>query len=136
MKLLDGASFNRLLGAIDAATLRHQVTANNIANEDTPYFKRSEVAFETLLQNQLNGQMPSLEGRRTDPRHIPIGTAASVPQAQIHTEQLTNMNNNMNNVDIDREMSLLAENQLRYNTMIQQVNHEIRMMRTAIEGRR
>jgi len=45
------------------------------------------------------------------------------------------MNNNGNNVDIDREMSLLAKNQLVYNLYIQQVNHDIKMMRTAIEGR-
>ena len=44
------------------------------------------------------------------------------------------MNNNQNNVDADREMSL-AENQLRYNSYIQAVNEQIRMMRTAIEGR-
>jgi flagellar basal-body rod protein FlgB len=45
------------------------------------------------------------------------------------------MNNNMNNVDIDREMSLMAENQLRYNTYIQEINERIKMMRTAVEGR-
>lgn len=47
----------------------------------------------------------------------------------------SSMNNNQNNVDADREMSLLAENQLRYNSYIQAVNEQIRMMRTAIEGR-
>jgi len=45
MDLLDGASFRRLEGALHAATLRHQVLSNNNANVDTPYFKRSDVAF-------------------------------------------------------------------------------------------
>jgi flagellar basal-body rod protein FlgB len=45
------------------------------------------------------------------------------------------MNNNSNNVDIDREMALLAKNQLSYNLYIQQMNHDVKMMRTAIEGR-
>jgi flagellar basal-body rod protein FlgB len=46
------------------------------------------------------------------------------------------MNNSLNNVDIDTEMSLLAKNQLRYNVMIQQANHELKQFRTALEGRR
>ncbi|MNW63735.1 flagellar basal body rod protein FlgB [compost metagenome] len=50
-------------------------------------------------------------------------------------DQSTSMNNNQNNVDIDREMSLLAENQLRYNAYIQQVSEQIKMMRVGVEGR-
>jgi flagellar basal-body rod protein FlgB len=44
------------------------------------------------------------------------------------------MNNNLNNVDIDTEMSQLAKNQLTYNTEIQQVSHEIKQLRLAIDG--
>ncbi len=54
---------------------------------------------------------------------------------KIITDESTSMNNNENNVDIDREMSLLAKNQLSYNLYVQQINHDVRMMRTAIEGR-
>ncbi|MNN77397.1 flagellar basal body rod protein FlgB [compost metagenome] len=45
------------------------------------------------------------------------------------------MNNNLNNVDIDAEMSLVAKNQLRYNVVAQQVTHDIRNIRTVIGGR-
>ncbi|GIQ65289.1 hypothetical protein PACILC2_38570 [Paenibacillus cisolokensis] len=45
------------------------------------------------------------------------------------------MNNNLNNVDMDREASLMAKNQLLYNAYVQQVNHEIRMLRVGIDGR-
>ena len=38
----------------------------------------------------------------------------------------------MNNVDMDYEMSLMAKNQLKYNTMIQQMNSEFKKMRTVI----
>jgi flagellar basal-body rod protein FlgB len=50
------------------------------------------------------------------------------------TDQSTVINNNRNNVDIDKEMSLLAENQLRYSLLIQQVNHDVNMMRIGIKG--
>ncbi len=45
------------------------------------------------------------------------------------------MNNNGSNVDVEREMALLAKNQLKYNSYVQQINHEITMLRTAIDGR-
>ncbi|WP_411346101.1 flagellar basal body rod protein FlgB [Paenibacillus sp. WLX1005] len=135
MNLLNDASFRRLEGAISASNLRQQVITNNIANADTPYFKRSEVSFENLLQSQMDGSQSSISGITTNPRHFQIGsTAGSVPQASVVTDNSTVMNNNLNNVDMDVEMSDLAENQLRYNTYIEQVNHQIKMMRTAIQG--
>lgn len=136
MDLLDGASFRRLEGALHAASLRHQVLSNNIANVDTPYFKRSDVAFEQLLTQAIgSGGVKSLSGHRTDARHIPIGTSSAYPEARVTTESSSVINNNRNNVDIDKEMAMVAENQLRYNLYVQQINHEVKMMRTGIEGR-
>ena len=139
MDLLGGASFQRLESAVNAASLRQRVLANNVANNDTPYFKRSDVVFEELLAQTIgshSGNQSSLPGRVTNAKHIPInGSFAAVPQAKVVTEESTSINNNRNNVDIDKEMSLIAENQLRYNLFVQQINHEVKMMRTGIEGR-
>jgi flagellar basal-body rod protein FlgB len=43
------------------------------------------------------------------------------------------MNNSNNNVDLDYEMSELAENSMRYNVLIQQMNHKLSLYRTAIQ---
>ncbi|WP_138751594.1 flagellar basal body rod protein FlgB [Paenibacillus sinopodophylli] len=134
MNLLNGASFKRMEGALQASEMRQRVISNNVANGDTPHFKRSEVLFEELLEQSMGNQQ--LSGKRTDQRHIAIGSASStLPVPKLITDETTSMNNNENNVDIDREMSLLAKNQLSYNFYVQQINHEVRMMRTAIEGR-
>lgn len=136
MDLLTNASVQRLEGALHAASLRQQVLANNIANVDTPYFKRSDVTFEKLLSQAIGpGSGKSLTGRLTDTRHIPIGASALPVKPRIVTEGKTAINNNRNNVDIDKEMALVAENQMRYNLYVQQLNHEIKMMRIGIEGR-
>lgn len=135
MQLLNGVGFNRLENAIQAASTRQQVIADNIANVDTPYFKRSNVSFETLLQNEMNGGMPTLRGYRTDSRHFVIGSFGNVPEPKITVDDRTAMNNNLNNVDIDSEMSLLAENKLRYDSYIEQLNYQIKMKRVATEGR-
>lgn len=135
MDLLNNVSFQRMEGALQAANTRQRVITNNIANGDTPYFKRSDVSFEDLLQQEINGSMPELRGKITDPRHFVIGPTNSVPDPVITQDQSTAMNNNLNNVDIDREMSKLAGNQLQYYSYIQQINDQIKMMRTAVEGR-
>ncbi|MGM1045294.1 flagellar basal-body rod protein FlgB [Paenibacillus uliginis N3/975] len=135
MNLLSNSSFQRLQSGLDAANLRNQVLANNIANVDTPYFKRSDVAFESLLQKEMNGVKSTLSGKRTDPKHFIIGPSSQIPEISVKTDDSSAMNNNGNNVDVEREMSLLAENQLRYNSYIQSVNEQIRIMRTVIEGR-
>jgi len=136
VKLLNGAAFGRMEAALYAAESRQRVISNNIANAETPYFKRSELVFEELLEQSMGDGQKRLSGRTTDARHIPIGSnAARLPASQVVTDQSTSMNNNKNNVDIDREMALLAKNQLSYNFYIQQINHELKMMRTGIEGR-
>ncbi|MNC78502.1 flagellar basal body rod protein FlgB [compost metagenome] len=56
-------------------------------------------------------------------------------ESKIVVDNNSVMNNNLNNVDIDAEMSLVAKNQLRYNVVAQQVTHDIRNIRTVIGGR-
>ena len=134
--MLNGAAFDRLQQAIKAAELRQGVISNNVANADTPFFKRSEVVFEDLLEQAMNQpQHNGLPVKRTNQKHLQPGQTAQSVQTQVMTDKSTAMNNNVNNVDIDREMSLLAKNQLRYNLLVSQMNHDVKMMRTAIEGR-
>lgn len=135
MKLLNTASFQRMEAALYTAEARQRVISNNIANAETPNFKRSELLFEEIIANTMN-ESNRLEGKRTNDRHIPIGVNRSiVPAAQLETDHLTAMNpTTNNNVDLDAEMTLLAKNQLNYNLYVQQVNHDLSMMRIAITG--
>ncbi|MEF2244570.1 MULTISPECIES: flagellar basal body rod protein FlgB [unclassified Paenibacillus] len=137
MKLLNSASFQRLEAAVQAAEMRQRIISNNIANVDTPHFKRSEVLFESMLEQSLgNSRKLQFAGKRTDDRHIAFGSeVAKIPVAKVITDQSTSMGNNNNNVDVDSEMALLAKNQLNYSFYIQQLNHDMKMMNIAIEGR-
>ncbi|OGX61740.1 MAG: flagellar basal-body rod protein FlgB [Paenibacillus sp. RIFOXYA1_FULL_44_5] len=133
MDFFNSNSMNLLNGAIGAAVLRQQVISNNIANVDTPNFKRSDVLFEDLLQNQMQSQ--SFAGFHPDSRHFVFSSGNAPLQSKIVVDQQSVMNNNKNNVDIDREMTTLAQNQLRYNVMIEQMNNDLKNFRIAIEGR-
>ena len=136
MELFNSPSMRLLENTINAASVRQRVIANNIANADTPYFRRSYVTFEDALQEAMTSDV-KLSGSRTNAKHIPIGRerAQQDPEMQVLTDTSTAVNNNFNNVDIDYEMAQMAKNQLRYNVLMQKLNGELRSLRQAIEGR-
>jgi len=55
--------------SLDAALLRNEAISQNIANVDTPGYKRKTVAFEEYL----NDARAKIKGIRTRPEHIPVG---------------------------------------------------------------
>lgn len=129
-------TFQLLQLSIDTATLRQQVYANNIANAQTPNYKRKDVVFESYFQQALQMSPQAKPGQY----HISIpainGTSTNIPDVQptIVTDKTSIIDNNGNNVDLTAEMSDLAQNQIRYNTLIQDVSDRISRMRTAIQG--
>ncbi|MFC5448333.1 flagellar basal body rod protein FlgB [Paenibacillus aestuarii] len=135
MSLLDKPSWNLMERSLDASALRQKVIANNVANVDTPYFKRSDVQFEEILQGEMSSSTQSIQGYRSDPRHFVIGKQENNVMPEIKADETTTINNNLNNVDMDYEMSLMAKNQLKYNTLIQQMNSEFKKMRTVLGGK-
>lgn len=138
MSLFNNLTFNVLERSLGAAALRQKVISNNIANVDTPQFKRSDVQFEDMLRKELQQSSMTFSGYRTDSRHLQIGgsTSSGIVQPMIVTDDHSAMNNNNNNVDIDAEMASMAKNQLAYSVLIQQMNHELKQLRIAIsQGR-
>lgn len=132
-KLLFSNTMHLMAMGLDAASLRNNVIANNLANVDTPGFKRSDVVFEEELRRAVTGQQ-KLQGRMTHEKHIPIPPGnAVIPR--IVTEYKTSIRNDGNNVDIDREMALLAKNSIMYDALTASLNGDLRKIKSAIEGR-
>ena len=120
---------------LSAAWTRNAVIRNNIANVETPEFKASDVEFETLMAQAIEGS--GFKGRKTHPRHIDIGTSdLSSVRAQIVEREGFSMRMDGNNVDIEDENVKLAQNSLYYNTLLEKLNSELRRLRMAInEGK-
>jgi flagellar basal-body rod protein FlgB len=132
----DASTFQLLQNALLATNMRQQVYASNIANAQTPGYKRQDVQFETMLQNAMSAP-EAYPGERTIP--IPSPNQAnwqSIAQIQpvLVTDNQTTVGNDGNNVDIDSEMANLAENQIRYNTLVQDVQVRLTQMKNAING--
>lgn len=121
---LDRTSIPILTKALDAYTLRQRAIADNIANSETPGFRRREVRFEEELRRALGG---GIRGRRTDPRHIPIGR----PKVEEVRPRLVRVDE----VDVELEMVRLTKNYLKYISAIEVLKRRLRDIKLSIEGR-
>ncbi|MGN0155183.1 MAG: flagellar basal body rod protein FlgB [Lachnospiraceae bacterium] len=120
---------NVLDKAADAANSRNEILANNIANVDTPNYKRKDVSFENYLEQALIGN-ESLDERVAD-----INTHLSDFGGMIYTDSSTlSYRLDGNNVDIDTENAMLAENQIRYNALVEQIGQEFSRYKTVLSS--
>ena len=113
--------------AMDVNVLRRNVTANNIANADTPNFKRTFVNYEAQLNRALRSEhQRGLPAHLTDERHIPFQRAVDYREVQPRRvlDYLSTSKNNGNNVDVEQEMVSAIENQLLYQTMSRAIASE------------
>ena len=123
--------------ALDATWLRNEAISQNIANVDTPGYKRKTVLFEELLNQAISDS--KFEGFRTDKRHIPIGKSSmdEVNPTVMEDSKSLSMRLDGNNVDIDKEMADMSKNTIQYNTLIQRISGSFRTIKSVIsEGRR
>ena len=112
--------------AADASWVRNDVLANNIANADTPNYKRKDVQFETYLSNAVAGT-DSLDETVAN---IDLSTLESTT----YTEQAgLSYREDGNNVDISTENVELAKNQLKYYTLMNSVNQEFGRLKSAMK---
>jgi flagellar basal-body rod protein FlgB len=102
-----GAGIEQYMNLVSA---RQKLVASNIANADTPGYQTKDIDFENELQSQLSGSKPNV----------------------VEVAGLKNKNDG-NNVDVDREARLLAENALRFSVASNLAHSELSTIRTAIE---
>lgn len=123
---------NYLHKGLDASSKRQDVIANNLANLNTPGFNRSTVSFEDQLQKARQEEDSPLE--RTHQRHLP--TSREEVEAQVKEDRSTVRRIDENNVDLEKEMLSMVNNQLRFNTMSQQASDRLNTWQYVInEGR-
>jgi flagellar basal-body rod protein FlgB len=102
---------NSLEQYMNVLSLRQKLVASNIANADTPGYKTQDVDFQASLQAAVDGGSP----------------------AAVQVSGLA-VRNDGNNVDLDREARLLAENAMRFSVATNLMHSEIQQVREAIKG--
>jgi flagellar basal-body rod protein FlgB len=101
---------NSLERYMDLLSARQKVVASNIANADTPGFKTRDLDFQSEFQSAMSSGSP----RSAEVSGLPA-------------------KNDGNNVDLDREARLLAENAMRFNLASGLMRTQIRMVKEAIQ---
>jgi flagellar basal-body rod protein FlgB len=103
---------DRLERYLDLLSARQKLVASNLANADTPGYKTQDIDFRSEFQNALAGKkvMPAVV--------TPVGLKEKTDG---------------NNVSVDREARLLAENALRFNVTSNLLKGQIALVRSAIQ---
>lgn len=119
---------NLLDKAADASWKRESAIANNIANVDTPGYKRQDVEFQSILERELKSQKAN-------------NALAAVDRANLHDlDPLVYTDHggysyrlDGNNVDIDTENVELASEQIRYQAITQGISSEFSRFKSVIK---
>ena len=114
---LFGITQRTLEAALHGTEVRQEVIARNLANVNTPGFKRSDVSFQQALAE-----------------HCSRAAARSSSSRPSRRRRLTSMRADGNNVDVDAESANLAKNQLLFDSVMAIVTKRLHTMDTAITG--
>jgi flagellar basal-body rod protein FlgB len=95
---------------MDLLSARQKLVASNIANADTPGYRTKDIDFQAEFRSLIAGGSPNV-----------------VEASGLETKH------DGNNVSVDREARLLAENALRFTVAANLMRTEIRAVRNAIE---
>lgn len=119
MSLIDTPMIRNLTTALDLTSLRQRIVSENIANIDTPGYQTRDVDFASEFQRALSGEESD---------------AGSSQPVAVHTLRGLEQRPDGNNVSIDRESLLMAQNQLQFQTGVALLHSEFSRLQLAING--
>jgi len=116
--------------AADASWKRENVITNNIANADTPGYKRQDVEFESVLERELG----SSKYVSLDKKVRRLNSDLSGLDVSPYTDSANySYRLDGNNVDVDTEQVELASEQLRYELLTTAINEEFTRMKIVLK---
>jgi flagellar basal-body rod protein FlgB len=134
-----GQTVGMLKNAMDGAGTAHGAIANNIANVNTPNFRRTDVSFKAALAatEATPGDPDELGLVTASDRHIPVGGPPDAQPFSVTTtvSDTQQMRVDGSNVDVDQEMAKLSLNSAYAQTMGQLLQNQYSRLRQAISER-
>lgn len=133
MGIFDKGIMLMLCKELDATALRQRVIANNIANLNTPGFKRSVVHFEDLLKEKVRNKLPL---QSVSSQHMDSAIEISKMEPGVVQDKRTTMRSDGNNVNLESEMIGMVMNNITYQAVVQMVSGRIATLSYVITERR
>ncbi len=116
-----------LTKSLDYLWLRQSVTADNIANAETPGFKAGYVDFESSFKARLDAAMAT--GNESDISNAIVGSSARIGESTAEGTRLDG-----NNVNVEIEMIEITRNSLQYQYALNAVTSELSRLNAVIKG--
>ncbi|MEX2374717.1 MAG: flagellar basal body rod protein FlgB [Dehalococcoidia bacterium] len=128
-----GGGFDVARQALNGLSRRQASISANVANIDTPGYRRREVEFEQALKEQLGVSATRMAATR--PGHFSAAGSATAGQgSSARPRDVVSERNDSNDVSIDEEMLLLVDTQLRFQALSQTTGQRMATLRTVIRG--
>jgi len=124
MTRISDPTTDQIVRGLTFTSQRHAVLARNLANVATPGYRAGDVLFEDHLRPALD----AVGGRAAR-------AEASTPSTRLIASQDVTPRNDGNDVDVDRQMSRLAQNTLFHSALVQVLIGRFATMKQAISGR-
>jgi len=132
MKSLFSTHLNLVGKVLDMQLQRQNVIASNLANINTPNYRPRELAFEKELQKALGlDQQGNMS--RTASGHIPTNFDPNKFDSEWEKKFVPRQIHGEDRVNLDKEMTKLAKNQLHYAALSQIIGKTFEGMKTAIQ---
>lgn len=112
----------------DAAWLRDTAISNNIANGDTPGYKRQDVDFESILEQELGRSKYVSLDNKVKNVHMDHLKAEIYTDAEDYSYRL-----DKNNVDPEQEQAELVSTRIKYNALIDSMSKEFARIKSVIK---
>ena len=109
---------------LDAAVLRHEAIATNVANAETPGFRRLDVATDFAVQLRARVAAGDL-----------AQTASSLRPQLAEDQAARSVRPDGNTVEIERELLLMNRNAVEHEFLGEIVSNNIKQLKLAITGR-
>lgn len=119
---------NALGASLDATAVRNDIINNNIANVNTPNYKRKDIRFETELKHAFARASEDT----VDARVKNLDLEALEPEIYTDYEELSYRYDG-NNVSIQNELAILAKNQTKYNGMMELLNQDFSQLMSVMK---
>ncbi len=129
-----GNTLAMLERSLDLRSRNQKLIVSNLANMDTPNYK----AFKMMVADQMAGPSggdAQVTMTRTRSEHMAPRQAdtESMPAERVEHNPLS-IRGDGNTVELEREMSNLAENTLMYNTATRLVANKFNLLKSVIKG--
>lgn len=135
-KIFDKA-INTLSKSMDYRQLRQNLITSNIANADTPHYKALRLDFEKALQDAVDTEGVNTMNISNRKHFLKGGGGFDSIGAQMYEDSDITPSNDLNTVDVEKEMTRLAGNQIMFDAATKLINKKLGMLKYAIsEGGR